>query len=155
MERGNKRPLLPKTQLSLATEKSLSILEQHNPEEVSTLRRELLVVREGKDSNCPVERFIVYRGGDYVWVVGSEIFRFFIAPRSQEEDKYRLVRYSDCGADELGTFSSKKDAKKTRDEFFRVLAARDLLSGFYSSTNELEWRLKIWPINKDDWEDIR
>lgn len=133
--------------LSPATEKELEKLEKVR-HDVAELRRELL----NPDPNVS-ERFVIFNGGDYAWIIRSELYRAYVSKRSDKDDAFRLVRYGHSGAEKLGTYGERVHAREARDEFYRVLVAREILYGYLNSTNDLEWRLKIVPIEKDDWED--
>lgn len=132
--------------LSANTEEALTDLSRYHS--VDVLRHNL----ENPDSNV-TESLVTFVGGDYVWIVGCEVFRYFVAPRRNGKDAFRLVRYDDCGGEELGTFVDELDADEARNEYFRLFAARDLLSGFYTTLDDLEWSLKIVPIEKENWEE--
>ena len=135
--------------LSPHTEKVLGEMKEYAPIRAMRIRSELTAPTPAK------ERFIVMMGGDYIWCVGREIYRHKHWPIPSEEN-WRLVHYDHaCGiADDYGVFASKEEAEAAKDEYFAVLAARKLLSGFYDSTDDMEFTLAVVDAGDEGWQDL-
>ena len=137
-----------KITLSKSTEKALEDIKETSFSKYLKLSYHL---REPELSYT--ERLITYKDG-YVWMVGREIFRYKLWQEDGDyETGYRVVKYSDYGADDFGVFSSEDKAEEICDELKRVYKARDILSGFYDN-GYFEWKIKVIPASEKDWEDF-
>lgn len=99
------------------------------------------------------EDVLLERDDTYIWIVHGNVYRYYIHKEEDGDSVYRLVVYRGDGWDNIGEYVTLDEARSVRDEWKRVLYARECLHG---NTDDLdvEIQFKIIDASIEDWEDL-
>lgn len=96
-----------------------------------------------------MEAFLEYQDGIFVWIINGQVYKYYV-PKTATSNKplYKVVKREGFRKEILAEFDDEENARETRDEWFRVLAAQQHLDEMYSHDdgNGFDFSLKVKKI---------